>query len=166
MPAHAPAPWTITADGVTEAVGPLALPATLAPGTVPTVADVEKLTAVEKVGHLNGACLVRVPGWQLMLWTAGLAGGATCSGGEIFAVASTGPGAATAGRGVQVGQLLSAAQPLFPRVPKPREEFGGDDTVALSGPTPVPWAWQTLVNINPRTGKMLGFLTSTSKWGE
>ncbi len=36
-PASTPASWTITPDGITTAIGPISLPATLAPGTLPTV---------------------------------------------------------------------------------------------------------------------------------
>lgn len=165
VPTHAPATWAITRDGVTEAIGPITLPAKLAPGSTPTVADVTRVAATEIAELSEFGCLVRVPSLEVMLFAAGGKSVASCATAELFAVATTGPGAApTTVPGVQLGAPASVLTSSFPRMKGIDVALSTGDTVGLFGPRPVSWAWQTQASISDRGGAILGLLTSASTW--
>lgn len=162
VPAHAPAPWNIDADGVTESIGPIELPAELAPDRSLTVKDVAALARVESTPAHGSTCRARVPSLELLLLASPV--GTTC-GGEIYAVVSSGPGAAASTLGLRVGQPARAAPPLFRNLagatPDQLDSLG---QIPLSGLTPKPWAWQTLAAVDPASRSIVGFVTSTAPW--
>lgn len=164
VPTHAPAPWTITPDGVTEQIGPLALPTTLGPGTAITVASVAQVAPVELTDTGAGFCWVRVPSLQLVLWAATPGPRHPCSAAEVYGIATWGPGVTTTSRGLSTGAPVRAAAALFPRLAAGGAYALRLEQVPLAGLERVPWAWQTIAAVDEDSGKITGFLTSTSDW--
>ncbi len=164
VPPHAAASWSISADGVTEAIGGFSLSPSLAPGATPTVADFARVARIEPGELTDNACIVRVPSMELSLW-ATRSGEADCSSSEVFAIATTGPSAVTANRGLRVGTPVNELKTLFPRLASTWPEYRSErDPVPLAGESGVPWAWQTLGGVEPKTQTLSGLLTSASPW--
>ncbi|MDO9352266.1 MAG: hypothetical protein Q7T55_01135, partial [Solirubrobacteraceae bacterium] len=165
VPANAPAPWTITADGVTEAIGPLTLSPTLSPSTNLTVAQVAAVAPVEILAVNAYECRAVVPSLQLVL-SAATPGTQPCGSAEVYGVATSGPGAAPTTRGVGVGSPASAAKGAFPRLATGADEPDPDGAaMQLTGPEPQPWAWQTLASVDSR-GTIDGLYTSAAPLGD
>ncbi len=163
VPSHAPATWAITADGVTESIGPLALSPTLSPSTNLTVAQVAALAPVELYDVGGSQCRASVPSLQLVL-SAATPGKQPCGSAEVFAVVTSGPGAAATTQGVGVGSSASAAKAAFPRLAGGTD--GEDGGLRLTGADALPWAWQTQAGVDERTGTIDGFYTSAGPDGD
>lgn len=163
-PPHAPATWTITPDGLTTAIGPITLPAVLAPGTLPTVAALRQHLRVETSPVDERVCRARIASLELTTWTNTM-GPATCDDGEIFAFSTSGPGAAQTTSGLRVGGPSSDAPKLFPRVAaSQRGDADLGRQISLVGDTPTTWAWATQAIANDRTDTITALLTRTSRF--
>lgn len=159
VPESAPATWSVTTDGVTESIGPLPLPATLAPGSTLTMRDVSAVTALEFTAEGSGNCTGHAPGLQLRLFAYPDAR-QPCSDADVYAIASSGPGATTTTRGLAAGARAAMARSFFPRVEADRDaaEDGG---LSLAGTGGAFTAWRTAALVSER-GQITGFVTTTS----
>lgn len=161
-PASTPANWTITPDGITTAIGPISLPATLAPGTLPTVEALRPDHRIETAVIDTAVCRARIPSLGLVAYTNTM-GAATCENGELFAFSTYGPGAATTNTGLRIGSPITDAPKLFPRLAKTlRGQVPSDDRIPLAGYAPAIWTWTTQALPNERTRTIAALATRTT----
>lgn len=161
-PASSPATWTITPDGITTTIGPISLPGTLAPGTLPTVDALRRDHRIETVAINAAVCRARIPSLGLVAY-ANTLGAATCENGELFAFATFGPGAAATNTSLRLGGPITDAPNLFPRLAKTLTgQVPSDDTIPLAGYGPTPWAWTTKALPNERTRTIAALSTRTT----
>lgn len=164
-PAHQPAPWTITSNGITTAIGPLLLPATLAPGATLTVAAVAAIAPVE-LDDFGDTCQARVPSLEIVLVAATPTAEQPCSRAEVHAIATDGPGSATTTTtGLAIGERADLLPKLFPRVGGLDGSVCDEDVLALAGPQLRPWAWQTEAEVHYESCVVIGLSTSTAPRG-
>lgn len=159
VPATAPVPWNVTSEGVTESIGPLTLPATLSPGSTLTMRDVSAVVAVEFTAEGNGNCTGHAPGLQLRLFAYADAR-QPCSEADVYAIASSGPGAVATTRGLAAGARAAQARSFFPRVDADGDA-AQDGGLSLAGSGGAFTAWRTSALVSERGG-ITGFVTTTA----
>lgn len=165
-PAHAPVPWTITADGITQAIGPIVPAAAAPPGAPLRVADLARIVRVEVTDPGGPTCWPRIPSLELKVYaTVDRKKGESCATGAVEAIVSSGPGYVSTTLGLRVGQTVAEARTLFPRLASVFNEQATRDTpLRLAGDVPAATPWQTLAGRRERNAKIVGFLTSPVAW--
>lgn len=137
VPTSAPAPWSVDANGITSAVGPVTLSPTLSPSSSLRVRDVAAVVPVE-ITRWFADCRVWVPSLQFRFYADG-SQAKPCGDATVYSMRTTGPEPATLTRGVALGRPGTELMTPFPLVAPDRTK----DVWRLSGPTAHPWAWQT-----------------------
>lgn len=154
--ASEPAPWTISADGVTESIGPIALSPTMTPATSLTPNKVAAVAPVEIVTLDAQSCVVYVPTLQLRLRTGIAPRRGGCGAADVYEIESM--GRATTTRGVGIGSTRDAMEAAFPRAATDED---GEGILFLTGLTPVLWAWQTIGWLSDASNQVDSLMTRT-----
>jgi hypothetical protein len=161
-PATSPATWSIDANGITHAIGPLTLSPTLTPESALTIAGVAAVAPVELVLD-DGACVANVPSLQLMVLSqADDAGRVPCGATDVSAIYSSGPGIARTDRGLKTGDAAAMIKNFYPRVaPLPYDQDDAD-FLPLAGSAVLPlWAWTSTAALDEDL-KVDGFVTKAT----
>ncbi len=152
VPAHAPAPWNVNADGMLESVGPITFPSTLTPEATLTVAEVAAVAPVELGDVGNGRCHVRVPSLELLLYATSLSARHPCGKADVYGAWATGPGKVATTNGLAAGAPHTSAAMRFPRAVRTGTE---GERLELSG-FDHEWPWRTTAILDEQ-GLVLGF---------
>jgi endonuclease YncB( thermonuclease family) len=149
VPATATAMWSVDANGITQAIGPLALSPVLSPSSTLTIGAVAAQLGGAEASQWGRMCWVDFPALQI-----GLLGGLsdedgvkpteTCEQSAVLLISTNGPGLIRTDRGLTGSDTIAKAVALFPRL-NPKAD---SESLALSGKDYRPWAWQTRASVS------------------